>query len=138
MSSGASGQAAGILSSVSCSNWKSTRLAPATATPRTTPRPSTSKLRFVPCLPRSVGFAPVCFPAERRFRQRPVHRLIGPLNLRQFVIVLQTERPELRKHPCLRPLLETPMGRTAGTDAGGAQRVPLTARAQHEADGIQD
>src|SRR3954454_1809197 len=102
-----------MLASVSCTNWKSTRLAPATATPRGTPRPSTRMLRFVPRLLRSVGLGPVFFPTERGFGHRPVHRLVRPLDVLQLVVLLQSQRPELLKHAGLGPLLEAAMGGTA-------------------------
>src|SRR5712692_8405667 len=136
LSSGARGQASGMLSSVSCSNRWSLRFAPATTTPSGTPRPSTRRLRFVPRLLRSVGFGPVLFPPERCLRHRPVHRLIRPLNLPQFVVFLQAQRPELLEYPCLGPFLEAAMGSTAGAEVRRIQGIPLATGAQHEEDGV--
>src|SRR5438874_12543887 len=103
-----------MLANVCSSNWKSTWFAPATATPRGTPRPSTRMLRFVPRLLRSVGLGPVLFPPARCFGHRAIHRLIGPLDLVQRVVFLEPQRPQLFKHPGLRPCLEAAMRRTAG------------------------
>src|SRR5215211_7900022 len=54
-----------MLSKVARVSLKSLRLAPATTRPSGTPRPSVSRLRFVPRLPRSVGLRPV-FPSDGR------------------------------------------------------------------------
>src|SRR5579883_1436789 len=58
-------------------------------------------------------------PPERRLGQRPSHRLIRPLNLAEFVVFLESQRPELFEHAGRTPLLEAAMGGTARTDAGG-------------------
>src|SRR4051812_8372560 len=51
-----------MLSRVASATFLSWRLAPSTARPTGTPRASVSRLRFVPSLPRSVGFRPVRSP----------------------------------------------------------------------------
>ncbi len=90
----------------------------------------------MPRLLRSVGLGPVFFPAQRCFGQRPIHRLIRPFDPIEVVVLLQPQRPELLEHAGLGPLLEAAMRGTAGTDAGGPQRVPLTAGTQHVKDGV--
>jgi hypothetical protein len=54
----------GMLTKVASTSFMSCRLAPSTATPKGTPRPSVSKLRLTPCLARSVGFGPVSSPPK--------------------------------------------------------------------------
>ena len=51
-----------MLSRVASATFLSCRLAPSTANPTGTPAASVSRLRFVPSLPRSVGFLPVRSP----------------------------------------------------------------------------
>src|SRR5205807_4394768 len=52
--------------------------------------------------------------------------------------VLQEARlPELQEHALADPLLEAVVGRRAGAEAGGVQRLPLAAGAQHVEDGVQ-
>jgi hypothetical protein len=109
---------------------------PRRALPRTTPRPSTSRLRCVPRLPRSVGVRPVFSATERRFRQRPVHGVRRPPELLQVVVLLPPQRAELFEHTRLRPFLETAVGGAAGAGAGGAQRIPRAARPQNEQDHV--
>jgi hypothetical protein len=43
----------------------------------------------------------------------------------------------LGEDPGFDPLLEATVSRGAGTEAGGVQRVPLTAGAQHEENGVE-
>lgn len=53
---------AGIASTVRSNAIESCRLAPVTVIARGTPRASTTRCRFVPSLPRSVGLGPVSWP----------------------------------------------------------------------------
>src|SRR6266545_277685 len=124
------------LSSVSRPSLKSGRFAPATATPRGTPAPSVSRLRFVPRLARSVGLGPVFSPTQRRFRQRAVEGLPLPLDPREFVVSKQAAVPEFPEHSRLGPFLEAAVGTALGAEAGGGQRIPLAAGAQHEENGV--
>src|SRR5215211_1316961 len=125
-----SGRSTGTLSSVSRAIWKSLRFAPSATTPKGTPRPSVSRLRFTPLLARSVGLGPVFPPTQGGLGHRPIQRLPRPLDPFQGVVFFQAQRPQLLKHAGFGPLLEAAMGGTAGADAGGVQRVPLAAGAQ--------
>src|SRR6266550_8953070 len=89
------GRSTGIDCSVSSTNFISVRLAPATARPIGTPRPSVWSDRLVPLLARSVGLGPVLFPPERGFGQHPVQRLPVPLDAHLRIIRLQARDPEL-------------------------------------------
>jgi hypothetical protein len=62
--------------------------------------------------------------------------LIGPLNLLQRVVFLESQRPDLLEDAGFGPLLKAPVRRAAGTNAGGAEGIPLAAGAQGEEDGI--
>jgi len=112
------------------------RLAPSTAIAIGMPCASVSRLRLTPPLPRSVGLGPVFFPSQRRLRHCTVHRQPRPINLVKRIERQQPEAPELFEYPRLSPLLESSVRRTARTDSGSAQRVPLAPRAQYEQDGI--
>src|SRR5438034_8193267 len=102
------------------------------ATPRGTPAPSVSRLRFVPLLARSVGLGPVFSPTQRRFGHRAVECLPVPLDAVQLLVGQQAACPEFAKHSRLGPLLEAAVGGTLRADTGGIQRFPLAAGAQHE------
>ena len=132
----ASGRSTAMLSMVSRAILKSLRLAPSTARPMGTPRPSVRRLRLVPLLPRSVGFLPTFFPPEGGFGHRAVHREPCPVNTLQGVVCHKALFPQGHEDVRLHPLLEAAVGGTAGTDAGRIQRIPLAARAEHEEDGI--
>ena len=66
---------------------------PATARPIGTPLPLVRRRRWVPILPRSVGFLPTFFPPERGFGHRPIHREPFPVNTPQGVIFHKTLFP---------------------------------------------
>src|SRR5437763_16813996 len=119
-----------MLSNVSSTIFMSGRLAPSTANPIGMPWPSTSRLRLVPRLARSVGFLPVFFPPERRLGHATVHAQKGPVDALQIVVGHQPRLPQCQKDAGAHPLLETVMGCRAGAEAGGVQRLPLAAGAQ--------
>src|SRR5205807_6985359 len=131
------GRSTGILSRVSAANLLSGRLAPPTANPSGMPSASTSRLRLTPFLARSVGFLPVFFPPERRLGHAPVHAQPGPVDPLPVVVGHQAFLPHLLEDARRDPLLEAIMGGGTRTKAGGVQRRPLTAAAQHEEDGLQ-
>src|SRR3990170_8898399 len=85
--------------------------------PSGTPRQSVTTDRLTPSLPRSVGFLPVFFPAQRRLGHGSVQCLPTPSDPASHVIRLQTCFPEAMKYPALAPFLEVPMHR-----AGRAER----------------
>ena len=87
-------------------------LAPSIATPMGTPDASVRTLRLTPSLARSVRLGPVCFPAERDRGDRAVHRLPGPVDPVQLVVVLEAHLPEVRKDPRRRRLLKPGVGGT--------------------------
>src|SRR5262245_48328565 len=119
-----SGRSTGMLSKVSRTNFMSLRLAPSTASPTGTPAASTSRLRLTPFLPRSVGFLPVFFPPEGRLGHAPVHRQPGPVDPLEEVVLQQAGLPEFQEDAGLDPLLEAVVGRGAGAELGGVQRLP--------------
>ena len=90
-----------------CTSFMSCRLAPSTPPARGIPRPSVSRLRLVPLLPRSVGLGPVPFSPQRSFG----HRSGGP------------------------PLLKPEMYRAGRAEASG-QGLPLAARALNTVDSV--
>src|SRR4051812_11876825 len=94
------------LSIVSLRSLNSLWFDPSTNTPIGTPPPSVSRLRLVPCLPRSVGFLPTFSPPERGFSHRPVHREPRPINPVERLVFGQSYLPELQKHAGFAPLLE--------------------------------
>src|SRR5215472_19056602 len=100
-----------MLSKVSRSSVWSGRLAPSTASPTGTPRPSTSWLRLTPFLARSVGFLPVFFPPQGRLGHAPVHRQPGPVDALQAVILQQAGLPHLEEGARADILLEAVVGR---------------------------
>src|SRR2546423_3618565 len=125
-----------MLCSVSRSSWWSGRLAPSTARPKGTPRPSTNWLRLTPFLARSVGVLPVFFPPEGRLGHAPVHRQPGPVDALHVVVVQQPRLPELEEDAVGDPLLEAVVGGGGGAELGGVQRLPLAAGAQDVEDGV--
>ena len=98
------------------------------------PRASTTRWRFVPCLPRSVGFLPVSWPPRGRHRggvQRgpvPVDAIgLGQL----FEKHLVQPAPDARLVPVSQP---APARHPAPTPHLGRQVLPGDARLQHEQD----
>ena len=127
----------GMPEKVSSTSLKSLRLAGPTAIPTGTPEPSVISERFVPSFARSTGEGPVFFPAERRFGDAAVHRKPAPVEALDLVVLLKAALPEVLEDTKLRPLLESVVGRGAGTDEGGVERLPLATGAQHEEDGVE-
>src|SRR5277367_599147 len=105
-----------MASKVSLTSFWSGTLAPSTAMPSGTPRPSISVERFTPNLPRSVGFFPVFFPAQRRFGHRAVHALPLPVDPFQLVVFDQGDFPQLLEHAPFHPLLEIGVNPAAGAE----------------------
>src|ERR671932_2684695 len=131
-----SGRSATRLSMVARTSFMSCRLAPSTATPIGTPCPAVSRLRFTPCLPRSVGFGPVFFPPERCLRQRSIHAQPGPINPVQFIELLHPGEPQLLKDARLDPFLKAVMRGGLGTQVRVFQGLPLTTSAEDVKDSI--
>src|SRR5437879_901496 len=93
------GRSTGIDASVCSTSFISVRLAPATARPMGTPRPSVWSDRLVPLLPRSVGLGPVIFPPERRLGHHPIQRLPLPVDADLGIVLPQPRGPELAEDP---------------------------------------
>ena len=106
------------------------------ATPNGTPSPSVRRLRLTPPLARSVGLGPVFSPAERSLCHCAVHRLPFPIDPFQLVVLQQAGLPQIQEHPGGDPFPEPVVCRAARTDAGGIERVPLAAGAQHKQDSV--
>jgi hypothetical protein len=121
-----------MLASVAWSSLKSLTLAPAISSPSGTPAPSVSRLRFVPCLALSVGLRPLPSPPRGGFRHRSVGGQPLPLEAFQAVVFHEPLPPQFEEETRLAPLAEAPVGGRAATDPGPVERVPLTARPQHE------
>src|SRR4051794_23525097 len=105
------GRSRAMLWIVSLSSLKSLRFEPATHRPIGTPPPSLSRLRLVPCLPRSVGFLPTFFPPERGLGHRPVHREPLPIDPVERVVFGQPDLPQFQEHAGFAPLLKAPVRR---------------------------
>src|SRR5579859_6653702 len=101
-----SGRSTGMLANVASTIFMSLRLAPSTARPTGTPRPSTSWLRLTPFLARSVGFLPVFFPPEGCLGHAPVHRQPVPIDAFEAVIFQQARLPHFKEDTLLNPKLE--------------------------------
>jgi hypothetical protein len=100
------------------------------------PLPSTSRLRLVPRLPRSVGFLPVFFPPEGRLGHAPVHTQPGPVDALPVIVGHQAGFPHAQENAVTHPALEAVVRGGTGAEAGGIQRFPLAAGAQDEEDGF--
>src|SRR5437867_10648275 len=124
-------------SSSSASAVLSGVLAAVIANPIGTPPPSVRTWRLVPDFARSVGLGPVFFPAQRGFVQGGVGRLPRPLQALGRVIVLQQQAPHRLPDPLLHPALKPPMHGRAGPVLA-RHRLPLTARAEHVQDAVDD
>lgn len=94
------------------------------------PFPSVSRLRFVPCLARSVGLGPVFFPSKRCLGHRPGHRLPLPVQPMQVIELRQGLRPKLLEDSPFHKHLEVSMNCAARTKLR-RHRLPLTTRSQH-------
>lgn len=98
-------------SSVSLSILKSFLFAPATGHESGMPFRSVVRLRFVPPLALSVGFFPVFFPAERRFRHRAVGTAETPIDAFHLVVSFESMLPYFLEHSLLRPFLKSSVSR---------------------------
>jgi len=94
-------------------------------------------LRFVPGLPRSVGFRPIFFPPEAGFAHRTVRRLPLPEHRVEFLTPRDHHRPDPLHDTVLVPALEPTMHRAVVAELDG-QLVPLTARSQSKNDAVQN
>lgn len=101
-----------------------------------TPPPAVRTRRFVPRLPRSVGFLPTFSPPKGGVGHRAIQRQPLPGNPLQGVRVSQALFPQGDDDVRLHPLLETAMGRAPGAPTRLVQGMPLAPCAQHEKDGI--
>src|SRR5712692_9798312 len=110
-----------MLANVSSTIFISGRLAPSTARPTGMPWPSTSKLRLLPRLARSVGFLPVFFPPEGGLGHAPIHAQPLPVNALQAVVFQQPRLPQRQKDARSDPLLEAVVGGGARAELGGVQ-----------------
>src|SRR5665213_1901461 len=102
------------------------RLAPSTANPTGTPPPSVNSERLTPSLPRSVGFGPHFFSAQRRLGHRPIHAQPRPVDSLQRIVFHQACLPDFQEHAGLNPLLKAVVGRGRWTETRRIQGVPLT------------
>src|SRR5512135_171388 len=130
------GRRIGTLAKVRHTSHLSWVLAPETATPKGTPRPSVSSERLVPDLARSVGLGPVFPPTERGLGHRPVQALPLPLDALQFVVLVQGDAPEVSEDPLGGPLLEVVVQGTATAEFGWGG-FPLTAGAEDVEDAVE-
>ncbi len=130
------GRLIGMLAIVSFVILESFRFAPSIAMPMGIPCPLVSRLRFAPCLARSVGLGPHFFPRKRRFRHRPVQGLPFPVDPFKFVIAGKPFSPYCEKHSRLNPFLKTAVRRGRRTQPGFVERIPLASRAEDEEDCI--
>src|SRR2546430_2725966 len=135
-SSVGSGRSTTMLSMVGRSNFISWRLAPSSAKPIGTPWPSLSTLRFTPLLPRSVGWGPGFFPAQRSFHHGPVHTQPLPVEPFSLIKLCQSCLPEFEEDSRLHPFLKAIMRRRMCSELGLVQGLPLTASSQHVEDRV--
>src|SRR3954452_16670482 len=126
-----------MLMRVSTNSLKSFLFAPATDKPTGMPLDSTSNERLVPCLLRSTGLGPVFFPRQGSLAHRPIHRKPTPVDAVKGVVLRQPGLPEAQKEALFDPRLKAVVGRRAWANAGGRERVPLTAGSQHEKDAVR-
>src|SRR5580698_5302306 len=124
-------------SSVAAKSFWSCTLAPSTAAPIGTPRPSINTERLTPSLPRSVGFFPVFFPTQRRLVHRPVQTLPLPVDPLQFVVFFQREAPQLLKHTELHPFLKVGVDCASRSELTG-HGLPLTSSSQDVQNSVHD
>lgn len=137
-STAVSGRSTGMLSMVALTKVMSFSFAAPTARPTGIPLVSVSKLLLTPFLPRSVGFGPLFFPTQRRFRHCSVHRQPRPVNALSLVILEKPLFPKTMEKPLFRPILKSSMGGTARANTGSIQGIPLTAGMQYKKDSIKN
>src|SRR5271168_4997804 len=99
------------------------------ARPSGMPRRSQRIDRLTPSLPRSVGFLPVFFPAQRRLGHGAVDALPIPADAAPPVVAFQHPPPSLAKYPPLCPFLKVSVNRAAAAVLAW-QRLPLATRTQ--------
>src|SRR5215472_12161760 len=92
------------------------------------PCSSTSTLRFVPFLLRSVGFLPTFFPPETGFAHGPVRTLPPPVDLAKLGAVLDQQGPDAAKDAVAAPALKPAVDGTVVAKLLG-ELVPLATTA---------
>ncbi|CAA2160588.1 hypothetical protein MBRA_05744 [Methylobacterium brachiatum] len=124
----------GMASRVAAIITVSCRLAPLRQTPSGVPRASVTRWRFVPGLPRSVGFGPVAAPLFGR-DSRAVQASPAPADLTRRVQALQQHVMQAAPNARRLPIPQPPPATHAGAAAHlGRQHFPRQPRAQHEQD----
>ena len=99
-----------------------------------TPPASTTRWRFEPCLPRSVGFGPVLSPPGGGHRRR-VERGPGPVDLVGLAQAIEQSTVQPPPHARLVPLLEpAPAGHARAASHLLGEHLPGDARLEHEQD----
>ena len=131
------GRRTGIDRNVARNRVMSCAFAPAIAMPIGTPRASVTTDRLTPSLPRSVGFLPVFFPAQRCLGHGTVQRLPTPADPASCIVGLQTFLPEAVEDAPSTPFLEVPMCGAWRTELR-RQGFPLAAGAQQIEDAVGD
>src|SRR5262249_15969651 len=106
----ASGRSTTIAAMVASRSLQSGTLAASMTTPRGPPCSSTSRLVFVPGLPRSVGFLPTFFPPNAGFAQATIGTLPVPIHTSQIVTGFDQKSPEALKNAVVAEALEPAMG----------------------------
>jgi len=87
------------MSSISLNILKSFRFALITGQESGMPFRSVTRLRFVPIFLLLVGFFPIFFPTERRFRHRSVGTAETPVDTLHLVVLFERVLPYLLEHP---------------------------------------
>src|SRR5215475_11406234 len=100
------------------------------------PCSSTSRLRLVPFLPRSVGFLPTFFPPKPGLAQSSVGTLPLPMHGPQFGALLHQQGPDLSKDAALAPALEPAVDGAVIAELLG-KLVPLAAAAHTKEDAVE-
>lgn len=100
------------------------------------PCASVSRLRLTLPLPRSVGLGLVFFPSQECLGHRAIQRQPEPVDFPQRRCRQQPMYPEFLEHARLHPFLKTSMRRTAGTNTGAVQGIPLATRTQYKQNGV--
>ncbi len=125
-----------MLAIVARASFISRRLAPSTATPIGTPRPSVSNDRLPPAFPQSVGLGPVFVPSQRCRGHRLVHHQPVPITALQFIEQFDADLPAFQEYASGDPLPKAIIRRGCGAPVCRVQRRPLTTGTEHIKDGV--
>ncbi len=114
------------------------RFAPVATSDNGTPRPSTSRCRFVPFFPPVGRISTDCVLRQGSLDHRPVNALPAPNNPFHVIVLSKPRTPECDKESSTHPIHEMGMDSAAASKSFLGQSFPLASCPKHIHNGLKD